>query len=116
MHAGVEEGEQAERAAILRQCAEAEELPDGRDRERDGKKSKGPEPGADLRIANLIGPQRAAPSVEQPKLGKPVECEQERGNEAEQEDQCAYDGMQQKLRSRPQKFLRRSMPRYRLAT
>ena len=116
MHARVEEGEQAERAAILRQRAGSEQLPRGRDGERDREKPKGPEPGADFRIAYLIRPKGTAPCVEQPELGEPVERQQERGNQTQQKDDDADDGMQQDLRTRPQKFLRRSMPRYRLAT
>lgn len=111
MHAGVEEGEQAEGATILRQRADTEQLPSGCDGEGDGEKSQRPEPGADLRIANLIRPQGTAPCAKKPELGEPVEREQECGNEAEQEDEDADRGMQQELRTRPQKFLRRSMPR-----
>lgn len=38
------------------------------------------------------------------------------GNEAEQEDGDANRRMEQEVRTRGQKFLRRSMPRYMLAT
>jgi hypothetical protein len=116
VHARVEEGEQAEGAAVLRQRVEAEQLARRRDGERDRQEAQRPQPGADLGIADLVGAERAAPRVEQVELGEPVEREMDRGDKAEREDEDASDRVQQELRPRGQKFLRRSMPRYRLAT
>jgi len=55
VQAGVEEGEQTKGATVLRQRAEAEQLARRGDSEGQGQEAQRPQPGADLRIVDLIG-------------------------------------------------------------
>ena len=95
---------------IPRQGAQVQELARRRDGERDGEEAQRPQPRADLRVGDLVRAKAAPPPRDHPELGEPVEREVGKGNEAEQEDEDADRGVKQEVRSRRQKFLRRSMP------
>jgi hypothetical protein len=116
VHACIEECEQPQRPSIARQCAKAGELTSRRDCEGQCEESKRPEPGAYLSRSNLIGTERALPEVDGTELGEPVEREMQSWDETENERDRTDDRVQQQVGPPAQKFLRKSIPLYRLAT